>query len=67
MKRTIVYLLFIAILSLFATACGAISAPEPTVTPTVAAPTMTPPAAASSDVVYVTPLQPEVTEQTVNG
>ena len=45
MKRTILYLLLIVILSLFATACGAISAPEPTVTPTAeptAAPTAEP-------------------------
>ena len=33
MKRSILYLPFIGILSLFATACGAISAPEPTATP----------------------------------
>ncbi len=40
MKRTILYLLFIVILSLLATACSTISASEPTATPT-AEPTAT--------------------------
>jgi len=41
MKRTILYLPFIVILSLFATACGVISAPTPVSETTVPRPTAT--------------------------
>ena len=51
-------MIYLALIMLFLGACDAT---QPT--PTVTAPTLTPPVAASSDVAYVTPLQPDVVEQ----
>jgi acetyl esterase/lipase len=50
----------LALVMLLLGACGA---PQLTPTPTVAAPTLTPPVEVASDVAYAMPLQPDVTEQ----
>jgi acetyl esterase/lipase len=56
-KHFLAQMIYLALVMLLLGACGA---PEPT--PTVATPTMTPPVKVSSDVVYATLLQPDVTE-----
>jgi predicted esterase len=57
-KHFLAQMIYLALVMLLLGACGA---PQPT--PTVAAPTMTPPVEVTSDVVYATLLQPDVTEQ----
>jgi len=57
-KHFLAQMIYLALVMLLLGACGA---PRPT--PTVAAPTMTPPVEVTSDVVYATLLQPDVTEQ----
>jgi acetyl esterase/lipase len=57
-KHFLAQMINLALVMLLLGACGA---PQPT--PTVAAPTMTPPVEVTSDVVYATLLQPDVTEQ----
>ena len=57
-KPFLAQMIYLALVMLLLGACGA---PQPT--PTVAAPTMAPPVEVTSDVVYATLLQPDVTEQ----
>jgi len=57
-KHFLAQMIYLALVMLLLGAC---SAPQPT--PTVAAPTMTPPVEVTSDVVYATLLQPDMTEQ----
>ena len=58
--KRLAQMIYLALVTLLLGACGA---PQLTPTPTVAAPTMTPPVEVASDVAYAMPLQPDVIEQ----